>query len=432
MKPFAKWHWGYLPVILLLAVIWYEFWKSSDINSGLGPTIIASTQPDNPENTGTGQVAIAIDPTPIPIPTPPITTPPIATGPGNNTGVAAVNTTPPASLALPPISLRVSNASLYEVIAALNSALGAANGPCLSSMNSGSGTFTLDVKDRPFWEVFRALTAQSPLSFYPNTSAGNTRGLTLSQLSTAVSRGGTAMPSLTERSAIRNFEISGPAMLCATAITFQSSASASPGAAASTGSYRLGLLAAVDPRISVLVFDRIKILDALDDTGHALNFSPIQQTSSASNSAANYSFQILTWTQTDPAAKTMALKCELHFNVQLPGGESAATIEDAESKIGSLVTVGERRIRLARFTTNGSTLQVQFAPDVPSPNNPPVSFTVTDSSGRTILNAVNRPLESFTSGSISGATGPFRIALRSMDRTQDFDIPFELRNIPLP
>jgi hypothetical protein len=209
--------------------------------------------------------------------------------------------------------------------------------------------------------------------------------------------------------------------------TRQSSVSALSG----RGVCRLGLLAAVDPRLSVLSFQRLKIIETRDDAGRPLILPPVQSAPSSFNIPTNYMSQHVDWNDVDPAAKSITLKAELHFTVQLPGEQPTATIDEAAVKDGSLITLGPRRIRLARFSTTDTTLQVQFAPEMPSPSNPTLSFTVTDSTGRTILNAVNRPLESFTSGPISNATGPFRITMRSLDHVRDHNIPFELRNIPL-
>src|SRR5204863_6579784 len=86
---------------------------------------------------------------------------------------------------LPGITLAVSNASLADVISALNETLDTATK--LQYVNDGNpgGTYTLDVKNKPFWEIVSALQQQQPFSLNTVTTSGPTGSTQMLRVSSA-------------------------------------------------------------------------------------------------------------------------------------------------------------------------------------------------------------------------------------------------------
>jgi hypothetical protein len=403
MRPTFRWHWGFVPVICLLALLWYEFWSTYRLLPPAPPASVA-----------------AADPSPVPeyAPNPPPDGAPVAPMPV----AEVVPDKPVLPEPLPPISLSVTNAPLSEVVTALNRALGEGSNLAPYGSANRMETYTLDAKNRPFWEVLQALNAQHPIGLDFTSTA-----LRIQSVS-SLPRGSVSIPA----GAFRNFQVRDSVVLGISSVALQKTGTGLADVPAETPSqYTLTLLGAVDPRLVVVSWDQISISDAVDDAGRSVSVNVLPVSSGAS---AGYSLLRCTWQASDPAAKTISLKCQVCFACPIPDSDITATLDDAQNKVGEDITLGDRRIRLARFTTSGTMLQVQLAPEIPDPSGAPMSITITDSKGRTVLTAKSRPLgSSFSaSASLASAAAPFRITLRSFDKTQDYRIPFELRNIPLP
>jgi len=373
-------------------------------------------------------------PTPAPVPVAPVARPvavaptlPITPAPASPAVV------PGKSGELPPISLSVNNASLAEVVQALNTAL---NMPgALIAQNSGNTgqTYTLEVKNRPFWEVIQVLNAQNPFTISNTTvSSGSSVAIggTTGGFGGTTGSGTTSHISLNPSpESLRLARISGPIIVFPRTMSYSKTGTGIAGAAPTPGRYMMNAYAIVDPRITVAAFEGITITEVVDEAGRTRN-APSSINISSSNT--NFMSIPMQWTENDTPSKTISLKAEVRFSAQTQSTEVTATVEDAQTKNGDLITLGDRRVRLARFNVNGSTLQVELAPETPGPLNSPVSYTITDATGKSILSVNNRPLNSVSAASIANATGPYRLALRAPDHTQTFAIPFEFRNLPLP
>ncbi len=151
----------------------------------------------------------------------------------------------------PPISLRVDKVTIADLAAALSKATQA---PVkLGGMESGGmemgGSFTLDVRDKPFWEVMLALNTQSPLQMISGQNFcfsyyGGIRG-------GVVSQGFYVFPNAILR-------------------TQQADSQIVKGPQVQPEVMKLFINIASDPRICVVAMKPPRLLSAIDDAGNNL------------------------------------------------------------------------------------------------------------------------------------------------------------------
>jgi hypothetical protein len=330
---------------------------------------------------------------------------------------------------LPPISLDVSGANLSQLAAALNEALGTPNR--IMGMSGVNRRYTLDVKNRPFWEVFVALSQQQPLSIQSvSSSSGATMGL------------------MSSGTAIQRYTINGPALAYVGSITYQRSLrlqdlNAGDNQWGTTlGSQPLLLVNVtilIDPRVRMSRYAFPTLISAVDDEGN--NLAPSRPAgSSFVNSpvgAINQSFSIPA-----PAnlGKSLSLVCETR--IIAIASELTGTIEDVENNLNKPVTLGGRTVRVSRFSGQGTiSMQVNVtgnssganpAPGQPAPNYS-IPFTITDSTGRVLWNSTVPGIGTFPmSFGTAGAAGPFKVEFRIPDKTIEIPLRLELKDVALP
>ena len=395
-----RWNWGYIPVIVVLGLIWFEFWQSR----------APAPPPQVAQAPGTQVAATAPQPAlsvtrPASSPSQPAPEPPRVEAPRSLVVDEVFLNNPP------PISLSVTNATLDTVTEALRKSLIPS---CkLQANNSQSDRkFTLDAKNVPFWDIFKSLAAQNPMEIVPANDAGTT-GLVLNGSGAGVYR----------------FERNGPAILYPISIVYAKSSSGQANPAdhvAATYNFELG--AAVDPRINVTRCAPVDVLSAVDEQGRKLALPAVSAATNYMDAPTNGWNTSVDFPAPEPPAKRATFKCQIRFAVQLP--ELTATVEDATQKTGQIVTLGERRLRLVRCAVQANQLSVQIAPETPEPQSPPIFCTVIDANGRSISlptqadTAHNIPLTSFVA--------PYRLVFRAPERTRDVTLPFELKDVPLP
>ncbi len=389
MQPGLKWRWSYLPVILVIALIWYEFWASGALKDAAAPLAQSQSQPQ----TQTAQAATDPAITAI-VPSPEL--PPLL----------PVKVIDPFDRLLkdpPPISLTVQNATFKQTIDALNTALGGDASITFNGASQNNKLITLDLKDQPFWDVFEALQSQTPFDIQDNG-----RGMMVRQ-------GGQG---------IRHFQRKGAAMIYATQFTYTRNISgqAQPGETAQPH-MQLTLITVIDPRVHVTRHSSMSI-SAIDDNGITIDVGDPNGSVNWMPSESNCWQQTLAWPAPDkPAKKMTKISCLCQFTAV--GGEAVSTLEDIENKKDQTFDFGDRRLRLAQCETvnDRMTLQVTAADEMPLP--PQIVMTVTDGKGAPIANIHG------LDGRVIVTNGPYKLTLKG-PRSKDVTLSIDLEDVPLP
>ncbi len=298
---------------------------------------------------------------------------------------------------LPPISLSVKSAMLTEVVGELNKAL---KGDNPIQVPAGSaGPFTLEVREKPFWEVFTALQSQQP--FY--VLATSTR--------VSLSTGAAMNP--------RPYAIDGPMITYITGISYRRTMDlqAMPGPTAKAGEFTISILQALDPRLSPTTFGAAVIFNAVDDRGQqygALGAGAGSTTgvvrsqsvplSPPARPGKTISFTLDSSVGASPAgARAIAPS---------PTGPVAAVIEDVEKHIGDTVAVPGGSLRLAPFDTTGPQIRMQLSFQSGGATSLPRAYcTLLDGAGARVWAETVTATTSMI-GSRS-ATGPFKLEIRT-------------------
>jgi hypothetical protein len=414
---FGRWSWGYIPVALVLGLIWYESWKSgaftssSDDNSP-ADTQAAATSVAPPSGATGGPVVVEANPRPAARPaqpTPagarslrPLALANPASTPGGVIDDAFLNNPPP-------ISISFSNATLDVAVDCLRQALGPNAVIQLANSSNQNRRFSVDMKNAPFWEVFKAMNQQSPVDLVSAPNYGK-EGLILHYSGNGIYR----------------ILTNGPAILYPKSIAYlrQISGQDEPGTH-TMPHYSLTLGAAVDPRIRVTRYMPVEVTEIVNEAGQPLTL--LTRNASYSSRPSNYWESTVDINAIDPGNKRATLTCLLRFTAQL--SESTVVIEDATHKVGESFMLGDRGLRLARFEVTGNQVMTQLQLDIPNPPIP-INYTLTDANGR----SMNFQTQSNQMRSVSVDTmrPPFKLTLHAPDQTREMSLPFELKDIPLP
>jgi hypothetical protein len=304
---------------------------------------------------------------------------------------------------LPPVSLNVSHVPLPKLIESLNAALG---GDLVGATSSAgvvtTSTFTIDARAVPFWELFRRLSEPTPLSL------GAGRGLQI--------------VAVTPEYAIRRFQNQGPVLLCLRRVSYKATGGGPVGPPVPPPRIMASLLAAVDPRISIVRQGAIAVTRGLENRGHVVvNPSAIE-----GSNVWTYNFN---WDAANDGAREVSLGCEVRFRVQL--SQALVTVNDAASHVGEAFTLAGHKWTLNIFQFNKNQLTCVFAPADDETRNIPMTYRLFDAAGKEIFDSLQHPGNSVITFGPPAPDGPFRLELRAPDRTADVVVPFDL-TVPLP
>jgi hypothetical protein len=330
---------------------------------------------------------------------------------------------------MPRMALNVSNASLTQLVSELNTAL---NAPIkFEGMNSGGSirafrggavvadggpTWTLDVKDKPFWEIFVALQEQQPLDIqnYGNPairlSSGGIRGQ-------------------------RHYAIDGPAIVYATGINYQRSVSfPTPPNAGQPANLYVQLMTVADPRIRVTRMQQPTAVKAMDDEGR--NLANPNQGGGYQNNQSN----IFTWSLNLNPPERLAKTVTVSFDssVTTTVGDTLVAINDLQKNANKPVTFANRTARITNLSGDATTninmqLNVQPAGDTGGVDyNYSIPFSVSDSTGRTLYSSSISTGGTGIGFSTTNSQPPYKLEFRVPGRNVDIPVHFELKDLPLP
>jgi hypothetical protein len=369
-------------------------------------------------------------------------------------GASASVAQPPTSAAheafnLPRLSVDLHNAPLADVTAALTKATGV-----VFTAGSGSrGTFTLSVKDRPFWDIFEELSRQTALAYAPSPN-----GIEI----------GT-------RAADGRAVVSGPLLVQATV----AAPGAAGGAARGPGAARRGpvrpepvwpegtryvltLTAIGDPRLLAGRRD-LDVADVRDENGRPFKvlavspkeFGPVTIASTGPWNPRTADYDLInSWSwdvalaPPDGGGRTIA---SLRGSVAVRASvkNASVTLDDVENKHLNVPTaVGNWVFTLRSFIRRpDQSVTLRFDAEVARAVDgaaggtvAPLRVAVLDARGQTVATtgAVKSDRKSIVpprgGGAPSGevATPPFRVVLTASERMEETRTAFEIKGLPLP
>jgi hypothetical protein len=334
------------------------------------------------------------------------------------------------ALALPPISVDVRNATLAQLQDALAESLGMKSYPLPSQGSARESTnsdrFTLRVNQRPFWEVFKALNEQHPVTFAVQYgmlrlisdsaeyhTKGGFRGGTLGGLQAMNGQGAfvaflleAARPNPADRAAGAAVE---PAL-------------------------RIDYGIAADPRVRVLKIFFPPPLAILDEKGN--NFADLNAAGmrgfvgTSGNIWGRPPFPLNLDIQPGMAAKIVLIKGEAHFTVQTE--EEKVVLDNRQ--VGEPIKIGGGVVQLDEFTVTGTSLRLRVS--APQQAGPiwPISVVLLDSADEYIWGRLLTAGAQLTgpAGFSPQHTSPLKVQLTAPGKTKEIKVPYELKDIPLP
>jgi hypothetical protein len=329
---------------------------------------------------------------------------------------------------LPGISLKVSNAPAADLIGALNAALEAPMK--LEAVNSGARrvargpeggaaesvpTWTLEVKDKPFWEVFTALQEQQPMDIQ------NTSGSATLRVSFSGARGK------------RYYAISGPAILWLTALSYSRSLNfPTPAGGVQAASMGMNLQMAIDPRIRATRIQVPTELKAVDDEGRNLaRPNPGGGSSSIQGNIFNWSLNL---NPPERLGRTMTLT--LDGTVMTTVGDMPVAINDLQNAVNKPVTFLNRTAKITRVSGDAAsslTMQLNVQPTTDGAGDSNATpYTVSDATGKVLYSASVATGTTSFGVTTAGAQGPFKLEFRVAGRNAELPVHFEFKDVPLP
>jgi hypothetical protein len=325
-------------------------------------------------------------------------------------GILRTRTAERDAMNLPPISLNLRNAGFNELADAFNTSLDTdIFRP--NPNNNPPGTFNLDAKDKPFWEVFRQLQEQQPF---------------------LVQNSGNGLGFYSTQTGIRNFAVSGPAILYPQNITYRryyNPQSTEP----PNVSLNITFNIMVDPRVVVSRITSFSISKAADELGHSLA-RPGQTASTTAQS--NLTGIGLSLQAVEGMGKKLDLECDARIAIQTAAIEAAQ--DDIQKNLNKDITLGRRTIRISTFTLQPTMInvqanvnQVRTAAAGEDPN-ALIQYRVLDATGRSIWSFSSPGGFSTSANVAAGSTGPYRLQVSTASKTQDIPVHFDLKDIPLP
>jgi hypothetical protein len=324
----------------------------------------------------------------------------------------------------PPISLNIKDASLGQTTAALSKALNVPLGcwPPQEQMGFNPDRFTLQVTDKPFWDIFNDLSRQHGLQFQNYGNDGLRLSIGGSPWQCVVRSGGFAIiPQSATRSASVNYQ--NPA-----------------GQEIGHETMNFNCLIMADPRIKIVRYAEPQFTEVTDDAGNALlqrNNNPNRYWNSSRSQSYWNVYANLNVPQ-NLGKKIASARGVAYFEVQL----AAETVEvaDFETKFQTPVAIGGRTLTFSKFEIKQGSINLECSlSNAPRPmrffpgqdNVEPLSveMRLVDANGKSIVYTLSGGMSGGWGG---GYTSPIKLQVSIPTKTKQFTVPFELKDLVLP
>jgi len=327
----------------------------------------------------------------------------------------------------PPISLDVQNATLNDVAEALGKAMDMhlETWPPQQMGGQGRPTWTLAVKEKPFWNVIMELQQQRGMGLQDINGQlrlmEGDRGIHAGK----VFGGLCVFPQSITRSRTANLQ-------------------AEPGGQLQPEQMSLSFTALLDPRVAVSNSRAPEVTKVVDDLGNVLHEEPEEAAPVRWN---NFGQPTHTWGQSvqltipqKPGRKIASVQGRLRLVVQLATEKMEVT--EVEKKINTPLNIGSRTVTFQQFEPQPDNNSVRFnmqasaQPRINQPGteldaaNAPVTVAFIDSTGKFIW---GQTIQGGSGGSFGGQfVPPLKVVLSAPTKLREVTIPFELKDLPLP
>jgi hypothetical protein len=322
----------------------------------------------------------------------------------------------------PGLTLDFKEASLADVTRELSNAMGIefdANNP-FGSRPGPMDVFSLTARERPFWEVFFALSRQHSLWY----DDGGTVHLGIG--------GG-----------FWHFgAFSGPVAIFPQTIIRQRNAilQEEPGFQLEREQVTLSCGFRIDPRLHVLKYSPVVFTAIVNDQGNNLlppqpEKVPMADVNGRLFQGPNAEVHLLI------AAKmgTRIASAKGYVRLLLQIAEDRVEIPEAEEKVGKSFKITGKDVTISGFSVQDRKIQMDFsvAPSAiaqlgsEEADEPRIRVQLEDAAGRVMINSpIRSTMETAMDTRIF--TQPFKLLLSATTKTKEVSYPFELKDLPLP
>jgi hypothetical protein len=311
----------------------------------------------------------------------------------------------------PPISLHVRNASMAEVVEALNEEMGTQ----LKYEPKGvvpEGTYTLDVTEQPFWEVIKALDRQRPFRFSESYGV----------LLVTDGREVNVEPGMTHNMVV------GPFFMCAVPRYVPPGPTVGRGTMMQPERFHMQCMVFVDPRVNVVdfAFAREDVTVGPDTKGNAFKMNGgsgyAMRNAAVSGRIVRYDFEAA------PGTVVSYVKAEAEFTTAATG--MTLEVPELEKQGKWSQELGSAKVSGADFVpARLSTFGFQIDPLEVAPR---MTFYLWNSSGMPVW-SLNGALanQGMVTGRIMVPDPPYTLRVAVAKKVFKRKVSFEVREIPL-
>jgi hypothetical protein len=331
----------------------------------------------------------------------------------------------------PPLTLQIKDKPLDDVAAALAGLLNVKVEAWPTSRAARTGkSFTLDVMEKPLWDVMLELNRQHPISLQQSTE-----GLRLMQTEPGTRHG----------------VVSGGLLVYPMSITRSKTVALQKPEGEQVGAEQMNFTftAILDPRVKLVKYRQPELTEVLDDAGNVLHRSvEVQRPEAWSNDHGRmriWQSGVALKIPEKMGKKIVSAKGELRIIAQVD--ETLLEIPDAVKTLNQPVTIGGMQVTIEQLELRGTSIQFRVTrkqlPAVErdlgadlrlraAAENPGVRITFMDATNRRIWSSMvlGSSGGSFSTG--GEVKPPIKVELSMATKTKEVGLPFEMKNLPLP
>jgi hypothetical protein len=320
----------------------------------------------------------------------------------------------------PSISLHIKNAKDEEMVKALGKAVGV---PLTLYQEQREARYTLDVEEKPYWDVYRALALQYPVMLHA-TYWSNDVLAQIAKLGNAA-----------------RIERHGGVTLIAAVGLYEErlfAGSRMREAPIPADSRKMSVLFAyvVDPRIHLLEYRSPLIGSVVDESGKVMAQRDVgTQTDSPNLGECTWREQLDLVVPKQGGSRALSIKGEVR--VLVPLKSETKEIDDLEQQVGKTFVVSGRSyaLNMLKISQQPRDGHYDASIDLDAEDREgaaPVEVAVVDQNGERIFSGV--VTKGLKEGIASGApiARPLKLVVTTAVQKRDWRIPFELKGIPVP
>jgi hypothetical protein len=323
----------------------------------------------------------------------------------------------------PPIDLDIQDGTLHD----LTDALTKATGTEFKQWNSFQReTFTLHVKEKPFWDVFMALSAQHPLRIQGNALLiaepgivwGDPHGALLFY-PVSLSRTVNLQAGRHDRQPHDPPDHPAPAAAGAKLLT-------------PALDFSYGVLG--DPRLKLETSSMPQITSVVDDKGHVLYHADLANNGTMGMQGMLQFQTAARWPVPEGVGRTLTVKGQMKISVVI--SEVTVEVPDMQKQGNTPIQIMNEELVWSKFEPKNGIINFQMniqrrnpAPAMQATLKP-VRITLVDANGRQLI---SQSIQGGWGGGLPGSDAlPIKAIFSIPTRSEEQTIPFEFKDLPVP